>query len=162
MKTKFLLLIIIGFFSVQLSAQEYLYLLKKGTTKSKVLLVHDIMSVKIIGSDDWSKGEITNLYPDKLELDYVDFIKYDTISEIRMTNKTQKQFGNGFRKGAILYTGILLINGAITNSSPLIPKNHGIAAASMYAFGWGLHFLSKKKYPLDLWRIEYINLDFQD
>ena len=160
MKIKQALCIVGLFISTQTFAQEYLYLIKKGSTKTLRLETHHKISVRLQGSDAWEKGEITSLFPDRLELDHMLDFYYDTIAEIKITKQTQKSIGNGFRKAALLYTGILLINGAIVGSSPLVPKNHAIAAGSMYAFGWLLHLTSTRKYALQDWRIEYINLDF--
>ena len=116
------------------------------------------IGIQDVETQEWTYGMVTAIDALQIQLDGIANYDYQNISAFRYRQKDLDVVSKAFIYGGAAYAGIMLINGAINGDDPIIPENHAIAAASMFAFGWGVHFLARKTFTMEKNRIEYINM----
>lgn len=124
--------------------------------------MYDYIAIKTAKIDQWLPGRVTNITEHVIELDTSRVFKLDQLTEIRYKRKGREGIGKGLNIAGLGWAGITAINGYTSDVSSEVTKNNFIIAGGLYAFGWLVRLTSNKRFRLEQYYIEYIDLNKYD
>lgn len=146
--------------STALSAQQYLYVERKGELPSEKLVINDIIYIKIEGHDEWIKGAIKAVSEASIKLNDRTFY-FSNIEGIRVYNPIVKILGTSLWGGGLFFTSIFTVNRLINDDQPVLKESHIIFGLSTGAAGAIVSRLARKTYLLsEGYKLKVIDLKF--
>lgn len=157
LKTAFLLVLFLSM--TDLSAQQYIYLQKKGNVPYKRLTLYDDLKILPKDSDDWIKGKINFIAQESLEINGTRIL-YSDIQKLKTYSSTLKLTGAALGIAGGGYAFLSTFNSAINGESTLIYSNEVITSSILLAGGLIMYFSSGKTYDIDKgWELRIIDTE---
>jgi hypothetical protein len=147
--------------SVQLHAQQYLILQKRGTTKNFKYQTGYRISLKTVKGDFHISGEITSMKDASIWIDNQMEVELSNVAVVyrrsRFLNKLSWMF---FIRGGAAYFLIDGANRTINGEYPVIHKSTLIISSAMIAAGMAIRPLITRRFDLsDKWRLQILDFD---
>ena len=129
--------------AVSLHAQQFLYVKKFRTSKRDRIERFDRLKVK--AHDSIFKGLLYQVGPDFIAVDDR-VIMLDDIEWIRTIHPFWRGMGYSLKIGTALFSGIILVNGALNGWSPIFTQASIIALSSVFVAGLILDLIAIRTY----------------
>lgn len=139
-----LLLFFLGL-SIQLTAQQYLYIKQGNEFPEKRYGVSDGVRFRTEEKGPWVNGIIREIGKDYLQVNNVVY-PLDAIVAFRSNGELLTIGGTALWAGGILFTGIALVNGVINGDQPIIRGSQLVWGGGLVAAGFGMMALGQKTY----------------
>tara|TARA_Y100000588_G_scaffold378300_1_gene458566 strand:- start:411 stop:884 length:474 start_codon:yes stop_codon:yes gene_type:complete len=138
-------MIVLVCMSTLVSAQQYLYIKKKGEMPAERLSVHDVIKLRTENGDDWIKGRIQAIAKESLTLNDQVF-PYQNIEGIRTYNSLVKVTGTAIWGAGVFFSSIAFINRLANGDAPLLRTGQIIFGTSMVAGGALVSWMARSTY----------------
>lgn len=137
--------LIFCFCSIGLSAQQYLYITKKGSTPAERLGINSKVKIKIEGESEWIEGSLKRIDANAIKINDRLFY-FSNIEAIRTYNHLVKVIGSAIWGGGVFFTSIAFVNRLINDDDPLIRPSQVTFGAGMIGAGALISWASRKTY----------------
>lgn len=145
-----------------LTAQQYLYLKKNGTTKMKRLSVGDSIGINVSEEKGaFMEGRIRALGSQGVVFDFGTFSLIE-IQQIRTYRMELYHLSRAMNRGALVLVGLMVVNGWIDGGVIILPGVL-IGSAAVYGASFAVKYWSRPVCDLrDGWRLELIDFSEVD
>ncbi len=149
------------FVSLNLDAQQYLYLKKKGEVPAFRWEQGAPLELKVRNGEEefWLRGDFVRADSSSIVFGTKIIRKKDIVA-LRMDRGLMPFFGKAAMAGSTLFTGVILVNGLINNDRPIIRASTIYIGLGVFAGGFLLDYLGVRKfYMKDGWYFEHIDFN---
>ncbi len=161
-KTKRISLLLLVCLSTLASAQQYLYIKKKGELPAERLKVGDPVKLRTADGEDWIKGNIQKIAVKSITFNNQVY-PLKNVAGIRTYNSLVKITGTALWVGGTLFTGIALTNRLINDDRPVLFPGQIIFGAAMVSGGLLVNWLSRNTYKTSngyYWEVIDLNKEY--
>lgn len=147
--------------SLALDGQQYLYLKKKGEVPAYRWEQGAPLELKVRNGDEefWLAGDFVRADSNRIVFGTKIIRKQDIVA-IKMDRGILPFLGNASMSGAVLFTGVILVNGIINNDKPIIRTTTVYISLGFLAGGYLMKYLGVRKYYMkDGWYFEHIDFN---
>ena len=141
MKISLISLLLLASLGVQ--AQQFLYIKKFRSPKRT--RVEQFDQIKVKSQDTVFEGQLYQVGPDFIMVDDK-VIMLEDIEWIRTIHSFWKGMGKSLEIGALVFGGIILVNGLVNHWSPIFTQSSIIALSSVFLAGIILEIIASRTY----------------
>lgn len=131
---------------MSLSAQQYLYIKKKGELPKQRLEQYDHVKILITGQEEWIEGMLTNISTTTITLDDDRQFYFSNIEGIRVYNGLVRIVGTAIWGGGVFFTSIAAVNRLGNGDRPVLRQGQIVFGAGMGLGGAIISRLSRRTY----------------
>ena len=141
------------------SAQQYLYIKKKGEMPAERLGISDVIKIHTKEGDSWIKGRVQNIAKESITVSNQVY-PLQNIEGIRTYNSLVKVTGTAIWGAGALFTSIAFVNRLANGDRPLLFPGQIVFGAGMIAGGALVSWMARSTYRTSKgYYFEVIDLD---